>query len=253
MPTSYRVCVPSRSRPAIFAERTLRMLLDGGVPAHSIDVWTRVEEKADYEAVVPEGVHVRAEIVGDGLHITRNVIARSYAIGTRIVEFDDDVKKLVRRVDSKTLERVKDVHGLIEDTFTEADKVGAGLWGLYPVKNPFFMRAGYRTGLAFLDGTAFGYTITWDDAELVSAEAKEDTERTLRFYLRDGLVLRVEEVSFDADYLHLPGGCQDTRTIEAQWEHAQQLVASYPDFCSLRISKSRGTPEVKLRNLGPRA
>ena len=246
---TYRVAIPSYARPATLTEKTLPLLLNHNVPQSHIDVHVIPDQTSDYEkALAPyPGVTLVTHDVPRGMMNARNAITRHYPTGTRLVQIDDDVTRIVQRIDDKTLVDVTDLDELFTIAFDLTDRAHLSLWGVYPVKNPYFMKARVRTDLTYIEGALFGYTVKTDETELVTCDDKEDFERSIRFYQRDGGVLRIESISMVTKFYTEPGGMQTYRTPETIETGARYLATNYADYCTYRISR-KGNPELRLRD-----
>jgi hypothetical protein len=77
---------------------------------------------------------------------------------------------------------------------------------------------------------------------------KEDYERSIRFYLRDGAVVRLRNVAPKTAYYTEKGGNQEFRTMKTVAEGAKKLVKMFPELCSLNLTKKSGYPEIRLRD-----
>jgi hypothetical protein len=84
------------------------------------------------------------------------------------------------------------------------------LWGIYPVLNPLFMKKRVKLGLNYIVGAFWGVINTHEPGMEVSLDDKEDFERTLKFYMADGNVVRLEAYSLKTSYYSTPGGMQDS-------------------------------------------
>jgi hypothetical protein len=245
---AYAVAIPSYRRPATLAAKTLPLLLNGGVDPRRISVFVYDDERAEYEAICsPLGVSIeRAEPT---LRAARNIIARHYPIGHPVLSIDDDLRGLSMRLDEKRLTPVVNVHELIVTGFATADRAGCHLWGIYPVKNPYFMRPEVTTDLRYIGGGMFGTRFTGIDAvDLVDLDDKEDFERTCRFYLHDGAVLRLGDVCWLTDGYAGAGGMQEYRTAASISAGAARMVELFPDLATLNLKKKSGKAEVRLRD-----
>ncbi len=255
------IAIPSYRRDEIITERTLPMLVAGGVDPATVTIYVADQVDADiYSATLDPDTY--GQIINldyrptrdappghpSGLGAARNVITRAHPPGTRLVQIDDDIRGLIRKIDDKTTEPVTDIPAFIAESFTAADSAGAHLWGIYPVKNPMFMKHRVRTDLTYICGGLFGTTLRHDPCELVALDDKEDFERSLRFYDRDGTVARVEHVALLTQGYTAPGGMQDTRSAARVDESARWLHAQFPDLCSLNLTKKSGWTELRLRD-----
>ena len=248
----YSVAIPSYRRADTLASKTLPMLGKGGVPLDQITVFICDDERALYEKALAPFPGVTLERSQPTLRAARNIIARHYPVDFPVVQVDDDIKGLIRKSGEQTVEDLTDIHGLILQGFAEADKAKARLWGLYPVKNPYFMKVGVTTGLKYVGGGMFGVRFTGkDDPDLVVLDDKEDFERSCRFYLNDGAVVRFGDVSWNTTGYGGDGGMQAYRTPDTISHGANEMVRLFPDLCSLNLSKKSGHPEVRLKDRRP--
>lgn len=247
---TYRVAIPSRARADTLARCTLPTVLLRGVPADRVTVWVTAAEVDDYAHLEGDwGVSVRDHGAPPGIRNARNAMVRQYPAGTRLVQMDDDLRDIRYRVDSKTLEQVTDVDGLIRNAFEMTAREGVGMWGLYPVENPYFMKPRTFLGLSFIIASFYGFTVTGGHEELVLTDDKEDYERSVRYFLRDGAVARLENVVVKSNYYTEPGGLQTCRTLETTERDARALVSMYPGLCIYAVNKTRGTAEVRLKRM----
>ena len=83
-----------------------------------------------------------------------------------------------------------DLKGLIENGFKELN--GAGIFGIAPHNNPFYMTGKVTKTLKLVVAHAFGFVKEEDDWLLVSQIGKSDYERTCRYFLKYGNVLRLD-------------------------------------------------------------
>ena len=140
---------------------------------------------------------------------------------------------------------------MIERGFAVAD---GKLWCVAPVPNPYFMRPGrVRTGgLWYAEGAVFGYTVAApDDIEhqLVSIDHGEDFERSLKFFLHDGAIARLDDIAVRSRYWVEPGGLQEVRTPENVRAGLEYLVRTYPGLATLKITAA-GRPNLRLKRFG---
>lgn len=251
----YRLAIPSRGRSASIQTATLATLQRGKVPRNRVTVWVTAADLPEYTAALP-GWDVRDHGGPPGMAEARRAIASQYPVGTRLVQMDDDVRDvraLVPGIPSRrrggTLAPVADLDALFDHAFAHARRAGVTLWGVYPVANAYFMQQAFRVGLQLVVGPLWGTTVAHDSAEELRLGEKEDFERTFRYYLRDGAVGRMENVTIDTRYYTEPGGMQLERTTRSIETAAHTLADLYPQFCTFRRSKTRGTAELRIRRL----
>jgi hypothetical protein len=241
-----QIAIPSVARAErLTTTATLPILEAGGVPLSSVTVFVPTADDRDvYRRLLPAEVSL---VWGHGLGVgnARNAIARYYPAGTDLVEVDDDVTGVVRAVDSHTLVDLApgELVGVLADCIARS---GGRLWGWYPVANPYFMRHSMRTGLWYIIASLCGYRVTGGDHELVVLDDKEDFERSCRFYVAQGSVVRFERLAVRSRYYTEPGGMQLTRTPETIAAGARRLVELFPGLATYRERKN-GVAEVRLR------
>lgn len=243
-PTDYQIAIPSAGRADTIMEQTMGLLIASNVDPARISVFVPDDSSAEaYRSVLPDSVTIRPGH-GWGMRQARNAIARAYPAGTNLVQIDDDLTEIATTTDRKTLDPVKDIDALIRKGIETSD---GHLWCLYPVPNPFFMRPGLtrRGGLWYAVGAWFGYRVTLDETELVELDDKEDFERSVRFYLRDGEVVRLDSYTYKTKFYGGTGGMQAYRTPETIEKGARALAERYPDLAHYRMAKS-GRAEIKL-------
>lgn len=235
-PSDYMVAIPSYRRPALLADRTLPMLLNGGVDRDRIHVFIHEHDpdRDDYKAL--------ADTAGISLYVsdTRGIteqranIANGYEPGEPVVSMDDDLIGLDQLAsDGKTLERITDVDSLIRSMFTATSAADLNVWGLTPVRNSFYMRAGCTNDLKFLIGNCYGfYARPGHPVHQLTVTPKEDYEFSLRAWWWDGGVLRRNDVVAHTHMGTTPGGLQtigDTqRSDESNRAAVAQLHADWP-------------------------
>lgn len=256
------VAIPSYARAETLATKTLPMLADGGVDAERITVFVADAAQADgYRDLVDPTLYGEIVVVGYeatsqpdaldagpyNLGVARNFIARHYDRGTPVFQIDDDLRGFVERVDEKTARPIA-AADVIDRGFRAADRLGFSLWGVYAVRNPYFMKPRVRTDLCYVCGGAFGFRATSADHALVRLDDKEDFERSIRWYLAEGGVCRLDDVAMMTEGYAGAGGMQETRSSENIDASARWLVAEFPDLASLNTTKKSGKTEVRLRD-----
>jgi len=252
-PENYRVVVPSYRRAAALPIKTLAMLDRHGIdPARISIVVADEQERAVYDRIMPAEKYGELLVAVPGMGAVRNWIQEHFAEGELLWCIDDDIKELYERVDDKTKRPVADLHGFVTNAFHVLQETGLGLWGIYPVLNPFFMDEGYTTDLRYIIGCCWGCTNRHGPDFAVTLDDKEDFERTIKYYLADGGVVRFSGVAPATNYYDEPGGMQVERTEDRVTASAKVLVERYPDLCTLNTGKKSGHAEVRLKDRRPR-
>lgn len=247
---SVPVLVPSYRRPTCLVRKTLPLLYSRQVPPGTVSVIVADSGEADTyrDAIRTAGLPMPlVEVAVPGMAAVRNWIADTYR--GPVMQVDDDVSDVMQWVDPKTTVPVDSLPALFEEGFAHAEAAGAGLWGIYPVPNPYFMRPRVSTTLRYIEGGFWGAVLTGAPHQRVTLDDKEDYERSIRYYLADGAVVRLDYITFRANYYTEPGGMQEERTPDRVDWSARKLVELYPDLASINTSKrSRSFTEVRLRD-----
>lgn len=244
----YVVAIPSYNRVNEIVSKTLPMLLSGGVNKSRIYIFVANATQASmYEAGVPKNMYNQIVVGKKGIANQRKFISRYFPEGQYIVSVDDDVEEIQYMVNSEKLDKVHDVHGFFMDAYKTLKKGGLYIWGIYPVRNPFFMQKTVTTGLKFLIGVLHGY-INRHSKHLepsVHAESKEDYELSILYYKMDGGVVRFNYITPKTKF-NAEGGLGKERQ-ELNARAADYLSKKYPDIVSVFHRKTNGMTEVRLK------
>ena len=252
MPTKkvqpYVVAIPTYHRSNTIAQKSLKTLQEGGVPAgHIVLFVANREEEALYKAANPADLYGRIVVGVPGIAKQRTFIRHYFPVGQRVVSIDDDVEGLFKKRGPKGLDRIRDVDAFFKAAFGTLEKEGLYLWGVYPVRNPFFMKDGVSTGLKFIIGALHGYIVRHDkDLETSVPGAKEDYEQSILYYRKDGGVVRFNDVGIKTNFL-VKGGLGPDR-FAIYKKTAAYLVRTYPDIVSV-FHRKNGMTEVRLRRM----
>ena len=189
-------------------------------------------------------------IVGEkGIANQRIFIKNYFKVGEYIVSIDDDVE----RVEHKKGEKFKKLSNL--DTFFKKaykllKKHNLFLWGVYPVRNAFFMKGDEQTtDLRFIIGVLHGFIVRRGKNIEPSrkSEGKEDYEQTILYYLLDGGVLRFNRITFKTKFL-APGGLGGLeKRFGINKKAAEYLNKTYPKLVTI-FHRKNGMTEIRLRD-----
>ena len=236
--TDYKIAIPSYKRHLTIKKKTLALLLKHNIDKSKITIF--VANEKEYDLYNKELECQYAIIIGQtGMKNIRNFIADYYQFGENIMNFDDDLEEFV------SLNYCFNLDQWIRNSFELLELHNANLFGIYPVNNKFFMKPLLRTDLRYIIGSCWGCR---NMRVKVSLEDKEDVERSILYFLRDGIILRFDDISVKSKYYKEKGGMQETRTKLRIEQSAKYLVEKYPNLCSIKLSKKHGTFEVKLKN-----
>jgi hypothetical protein len=247
--SSYIVSIPSYNRSDVLSKKTLKTLKEGSVPASKIHIFVANKEEYDkYQAAIPRELYGKMIIGELGITNQRRFIVNYFKEGQKIVSLDDDVEGLYKRISEKKLQQIRNVDAFFKEAFKKMEQENLFIWGVYPVCNPFFMKPNVTTKLKFLIGGLHGF-INRPNANDIkpsgNADQKEDIEQSILYYIKDGGVLRYNNVSFKTKF-HAPGGLGQTKDrMEANEKAAKYLEKTYPQYAKM-WKRPNGMAEVRL-------
>ena len=257
--TDYIICVPSYKRAQVCNERTLKTLHENNIDPKRIYVY--VANKEDYklyEETLNKKNYNKLIIGKKGLVPQRQFITSQWPANKHIVFLDDDIEKI-----DLSLSPVFKTHNLdyfIKYAFTECVKHKSYIWGVYAVFNPFFRKARKEmtTDLNYIVGAFYGIinrpsstkegkaiqlTITKENGQ------KEDVERTLKYFLHDGIVLRFNKVGFITKYYGKEGGLgRFEDRIKPMMEASKRLKKQYGEYGDIKV-RGNGMSEFVLKKI----
>ena len=247
----YVVAIPSYNRPNEIVEKTLKTLKDGGINKNSIYIFVaNKNECKKYEEIVPKDLYGRIVVGKLGISNQRIFIKNYFKENQHVVSIDDDVEALYKMTNSEPakLMKITNVDKFFKDAFDKLKKEKLFIWGIYPVRNPFFMQNKVTTGLKFIIGALYGFIVrkTTDLEPSVNAEGKEDYEQSILYYKKDGGVLRYNNVTIKTKFL-AKGGLGDDR-FAMNKKAAEYLKKTYPELVTI-FNRKNGMTEIKLANM----
>ena len=236
----YVVAIPSYNRPAEIIKKTLKTLADGGVSKERIFIFVANDEQA--ELYKPTGYKIVVGVLG--IANQRVFISNYFPVGQYIISLDDDVEELQILQESK-LVKLTDLHTFFTSSYETLMRENLFIWGIYPVRNAFFMKSGVMTkSLKFLIGVCYGY-INRNIPELYpTAEGKEDIEQSILYFKRDGGVIRFNNIAVKTKF-NAEGGLGKDR-FEMNEKASQLLQKKYPDVVKI-FHRKNGMSEVRLK------
>ena len=182
-----------------------------------------------------------------------------YPEGTPVLFMDDDVEE-VRILDpqnSKNNIRAPDLFDdVIVPGFNAMRENHAYIWGMYAAGNPGFMAgigfdddteensSAIPIGNVYIIGSFFGAVIRHDPKLLVGCADKEDHERSVAHFIKDGRVVRLDYVTVVSAYYEAKGGLQVTRTDETVRIGAEYMLKHYPKYVRVYLRPTTGKWEV---------
>jgi len=227
------------------------MLHENGIKKELITVFVADDDEfTDYSILLNPDYYNKIVIGKRGLVNQREFITQYYPEGQHIVSIDDDV----RQVDLSMTEYVL-LDDFICQAFEDCEFKGSYIFGVYPCFNPYFRKERVKclTCLSYIVGAFYGYINRKNVPELthlLGTDSKEDVERSILFYKRDGIVLRYNRIGIKTKYFGTDMGGLGTlkdRLYDMKI-NAEILESLYPDCCSIKVRKN-GLYEIVLKRL----
>jgi len=253
--TDYIVAIPSYKRAEVCRDKTLAMLKHNKIPASKIYVYVANKEEYDEYIKILDKASYNKLVVGiKGLVPQRQFIMSKWPQGKHIVFFDDDVAKIDLTL--SPMFKGKPLEYFFKTAFEECKKQHSFIWGVYAVFNPFFRkgRSEISTCLNYIVGAFYGIinrpkldaiklTITKENGQ------KEDVERSLKYFINDGIVLRFNKVSFLTRYYGKSGGLGTFENrLKPMLDASKKLLSKYGNYGSIS-TRSNGMTEFKLKKI----
>jgi hypothetical protein len=262
--SDYVIAIPTYQRSHILKTCTLQFCVDMSIPLCKVHVFVAQADPEMNQYLLLKSIHPDINIHTDGpigLHLMRNHITNFFEEGTFLLCMDDDIKRLVYMEedplveDKKSCQRYKLIphttetfHSWVEAAFATLTLGDARLFGIYPVRNGYFMKdlPYLTTDLRFCVGAFWGCIN--DRSIVLQIEEKEDFERTLLQFEKYGSVHRYNHVAPVTNYYSTSGGMQARPKDRRDESHSscEYLVERFPSLCKRHRTKSSGICEIKL-------
>ena len=212
------------------------------------------EEYNEYNSVLDKSLYNKLIIGKKGLVQQRQFIINQWPQNKHIVFLDDDIDSI--DLSLSPIFKKHDLHYFIRYAFEECKKHQSYIWGVYAVFNPYFRgaRKEMSTELNYIVGAFYGIinrpdlksiqlTITKENGQ------KEDVERTIKYFIHDGIVLRFNKVGFTTKYYGKEGGLGTFENrLKPMMEASKKLEKKYPDLGYIK-TRPNGMTEFILRKI----
>ena len=248
---NYFIAIPSYKRSAICNNKTLSTLHNLGIDKSLINVFVTEEDYEQYKLELNPNWYNELIVGVKGLVQQREFISNYYPVGSCIVSIDDDVESL-----DLSLTEYKTAHEFFQKAFELCIKEGAYIFGIYPVYNPFFRekRIPITYNLNYIIGAFYGYINRLDDDLKLTLTTecgnKEDVERSILYWLKDGKVVRFNQIGFKTKYYGTDGGGLGTfkNRLEKMKSYSIAINEKYPDITKIKVRKN-GLYEIVFKKM----
>jgi hypothetical protein len=252
--TDYIICIPSYKRAVVCNEKTLTTLHKNKINPNKIYVYVANKEEYElYQNTLDKKYYNKIIIGVKGLVPQRQFITKQWPQNKHIVFLDDDVAHIDL---SLSQYKKQNLDFFIKDAFSECIKQKAFIWGVYAVYNPFFRKTKREmtTELNYIVGAFYGIinrpslksinlTITKENGQ------KEDVERTIKYFIHDGIVLRFNKIGFMTKYYGKEGGLgRFEERIKPMKEACNKLEKAYSAYGKTKV-RGNGMTEFVLKKI----
>jgi hypothetical protein len=253
----YVVAIPSYDRPEILKEKTLNTLISQGIKPEKIEIFVAdTDEEKRYKSILDKKDYNKIIVGVKGLLEQRNFINKYYPIGKYIIEIDDDVEGIFKKKNSiktdKSMIKIN-LDTFINEAYDILKEKNLYIWGINPVFNTYFMYNKITTDLRYIVGAFFGLINRHDKDILLKLESdKEDVERTILYYKKDGGVMRFNNILIKTNYYGEGGlqseyGDKEKRLKEGK-RRVEKLKELYPEYGTIKQRPSGVWEFVLKRN-----
>ena len=244
----YKIAIPSYKRPETIKKKTLKLLSDYNISKDLITIFVAdKEEEKIYKESLGENYKIVVGVPTIGKQ--RNFIEKYYAEGTRLMMFDDDIEKVQRKKKNKLI----DVEDLEKEVFYKGfnacEQINAKTFGIYAAGNPYFMKNRIYTKLCYIIASMFGVIVDHDKFLDRVTNHGEDYEYSIRQYIKNKRLVRLDYLTVKSNYYKEEGGLQEIRTKQYVYDSIYQIQSMFPEFCKMYIRKTTGNAELRLKDM----
>lgn len=249
----YQIAIPTYKRLNVFRRKTYRLLKRYNLCERVVLFLQCPEDVVAYTEAFPELKYVEAP---SGFLNCINFITQHFPVGHPVVQMHDDVGQIYDLVSAGTAtnpDYVKcvitdDAHSTFVRVFELMQKYKCNLGGLYPTRNARHMndKEEYTTTLAFIHDPI---TLLLNQQIPLELSRKNDYERCIRYYKRDGGVLRYNHSAFTTSYnpSNDAGGIGH-RSAEDEMRDAEVIKKMFPKYISYIKQKKNGATSLILKD-----
>ena len=243
----YKIAIPSYKRPEVIKQKTLRVLNEYKIPKERITIFVADEE--EYQ-VYKKSLNKEYELVigVPTIGLQRNFIERYYKEGTKLVMFDDDIDEVLRKNEDTLVPLANLEKEFIIEGFKQCEKVGAKTFGMYAAANHYFMKERVYNKICYIIASMFGVIVEHDKFLERYTNHGEDYEYSIRQYIKNGCLVRLDYITAKSNYYKEPGGLQTFRTAENIYNSIKWIQDEFPEYCTMYIRKTTGHAELRLKD-----
>lgn len=257
----YVIAIPSHKRSKILNEKTLSMLHREGINKDNIYVFVDEPEISEYDDVLNKDYYNKIVKGGTGLVKQLEVIEEYFADRMHIVRIDDDIEEII--MDMSCFNGCG-LDKFIRSAFSICLENNAYIWGVYNSFNKLFMlnRPEVNFNLNLIYGNFHGFiNRPYKPRTKLNSQFRltttintngncDDMEKTLRYWINDGIVVRFDRIVAKTIYFGKDGGGLGKFTDRLE-NLKKATIAINEEFSELGsiVVKDAGQYDFKLNKL----
>jgi len=247
---NFRIAIPSCSRAETLLNKTIKYLSTTNIDFKNVDVFlSRADELKEYTEKLKDYPVNIIVANNNSINAQRNFMVDYYPVGQFVMGIDDDIMSLESKMNDKKTFPVTDLVGLGEQAFALCTEHKLDLWGINASFNPFFMKTTISFNLKFVIACFYGWVNRHEDKAYVLNEryhTKEDYERTIKYYMKDGGIIRFNYLAPKTKIYTEKGGIQEYRTPDSEQLSADYMLKKYPMFCKINNARKGKFAQIRL-------
>lgn len=254
--SSCEIAVMSYARPQQLTALTLATLDRHHADHDRITVFVADHEQADqYRAVLPDTIKIKITALGHFLSI--RAAHMTYEKDTRLLIVDDDISAIEMKAGDKLAQFDGSIDDLTHIGFDLCERFSNRMWGIYPVRNAFYMSDEAVIGLRYLVGCLWG-TYAQDIAvttpHRLTGSSGNDFETTLQSFRHHGSVTRLDYITVSTKYF-ADGGIdaelKERGVADRQTDHTKVLtrIANRHGSLARLYTKGGGITNLRLKSV----
>ncbi len=200
----YVICIPSADRAHIINNKTCCFLRTHDIPMNRVYVFVPERNYEEYKKKFYSYPDINVIVGKEGIRAQRKAISDYFPEGQFIISLDDDIasiqeQKFVNKTGKPCLKKIENFERLIGEVHERLVESKISMAGFYPCANPFFMKRLVTEDLTFCIG-AFRMFFNRRACENREFILLEDYETSMKYYLRDGGLLRYNYITMNHNY-----------------------------------------------------
>ena len=243
--SDFVVAIPSYDRVKELKKKTLKMLEENKINKSLITVFVaNNEQKNIYQTEI--GTDYKIVVGVKGMVNIRNFITNYYPSKKKILCCDDDITRIVEgNLEGKTVKTVTNLKTIAEKGFKLCNENNYHLWGLHPSANPRSLKSKNKIteDLKYIIGALYG--VINDKSIKVSLDNAEDYERSIKYYLKYGGIIRFNNYSAFTTFYAKGGMEASGRTKDKEDSDKNKLANKYPKYAET-YKRDNGRTEIRL-------